>query len=1023
MGVRPRPPRPCGGVHDADREIPARHQPLTVRTGRSRLAGAGKPRARRWQRMANGPRANSPRSNHRRPTNRPSGCPPVRRPPSRRWCGRSGRPRGRGPAGERTRVGTSVTNGWTSSSRYGTPAPSHHRYLFSRAHPRAAGSGKRRSPGRPGPARLASRSAAPPREDDQDRDKRPPCRTHTAGSRRPVSERTELQRAHDEVPGRLIVQTLFQIPVGQESGRQPPRRGGRLPHPGRHRDGVRRPSRAHGALRRAVPDPHPAPSTTPEHRHRRDADALLVLRRRQPAPGDHVLTDGRRDPPRRDSPGPARVVILVTSARIGDHGFLGGRPQRGPGGPRRLGQLVVPRPLRRPRRVRADPRRRRRALGDPARGRLRHRPCLPDRLVGAADRLPHRDRRGGGDRRPGAGARRPGPRHRSLLAPDAGPGGPGLVRRGPDAAALPAPLRVRPGDRPPAPGGRAVVATAGATRLDLRADAELGCEPAEARGSFTVRAGRSGASPSGTRRPTRGRRPAPPDAEQVVANAVAGWRSWAGLHEYQGLYRDQVRRSCPGGAGHDLPAERRGRGRGDHLAAGAAGRRPELRLPLRLGPGLQPHPPGAVAGGLPATRRTGSSPGWPGRWAGSTTARCRSCTASRASGTSPSTPRPPLRVRRQPAGLGRQRRVEATADRRARRDPRRRLADAALSGPDVGPTYGNCSAPWPTGRAGLAPAGRRDVGGPRRRTALPVVEGAVLDGAGPGGPVRLPDSADRPTSRAGRRPATRSGRRCWPQAWNDRPGRTPGPSTPTTWTPRSCSCRWSASCRGRPADALHRSRRWRGGCRRRPAPPLGRRPGRLRDLLVLAGGLPWRGRRTGGRGGDVFEQLADRVNDVGLLRRADRPAHREPLGNFPAGVLAHRPDQRGGRPQRPRRRTPRAAARTGPPDSRGQVELSQVRPPPPSPARHGQTGAVGLGNRIVAGWSWAARRGAPGGCRGRLRRSRGEPPEPARQIYTRADGSAAPPAAVALPGRVVPTTGGRRGRQVPRRYGRRPHPG
>ncbi|WP_405089393.1 cupin domain-containing protein [Micromonospora sp. NBC_01392] len=31
--------------------------------------------------------------------------------------------------------------------------------------------------------------------------------------------RTELQRAHAEVPGRLIVQTLFQIPVGSQSGR------------------------------------------------------------------------------------------------------------------------------------------------------------------------------------------------------------------------------------------------------------------------------------------------------------------------------------------------------------------------------------------------------------------------------------------------------------------------------------------------------------------------------------------------------------------------------------------------------------------------------------------------------------------------------------------------------------------------------------------------------------------------------------------------------------------------------------
>jgi len=32
-------------------------------------------------------------------------------------------------------------------------------------------------------------------------------------------ERTELQRAHASVPGRLIVQTLFDIPVGLHSGR------------------------------------------------------------------------------------------------------------------------------------------------------------------------------------------------------------------------------------------------------------------------------------------------------------------------------------------------------------------------------------------------------------------------------------------------------------------------------------------------------------------------------------------------------------------------------------------------------------------------------------------------------------------------------------------------------------------------------------------------------------------------------------------------------------------------------------
>ncbi|NYF59910.1 glycoside hydrolase family 15 protein [Micromonospora purpureochromogenes] len=88
------------------------------------------------------------------------------------------------------------------------------------------------------------------------------------------------------------------------------------------------------------------------------------------------------------------------------------------------------------------------------------------------------------------------------------------------------------------------VATAASARLDLRTAIPLVCEVGEAFGSFTVRAGE-------TRQFTLAYAPAydagPPavlDAEQVIDNAVAGWRSWMGLHDYRGLHREQVRRSA-----------------------------------------------------------------------------------------------------------------------------------------------------------------------------------------------------------------------------------------------------------------------------------------------------------------------------------------------------------------------------------------------------------------------------------------------------------------------------------------------
>ncbi|MEU8262101.1 glycoside hydrolase family 15 protein [Micromonospora sp. NPDC048999] len=87
-------------------------------------------------------------------------------------------------------------------------------------------------------------------------------------------------------------------------------------------------------------------------------------------------------------------------------------------------------------------------------------------------------------------------------------------------------------------------ATAGASRLELRANAPMTCGDGTASGRFTARAGTVHHFTLGYAPTYDGGEPALPDADQVVADTVAGWRSWAGLHDYRGLYRDQVRRSA-----------------------------------------------------------------------------------------------------------------------------------------------------------------------------------------------------------------------------------------------------------------------------------------------------------------------------------------------------------------------------------------------------------------------------------------------------------------------------------------------
>ncbi|MEU1688817.1 glycoside hydrolase family 15 protein [Micromonospora sp. NPDC005707] len=87
-------------------------------------------------------------------------------------------------------------------------------------------------------------------------------------------------------------------------------------------------------------------------------------------------------------------------------------------------------------------------------------------------------------------------------------------------------------------------ATAGACRLELRANVPLTCGEGAASGRFTARPGSTHHFTLGYAPTYRAGAPALPDADQVLADAVAGWRSWADLHDYHGDYRDLVRRSA-----------------------------------------------------------------------------------------------------------------------------------------------------------------------------------------------------------------------------------------------------------------------------------------------------------------------------------------------------------------------------------------------------------------------------------------------------------------------------------------------
>ncbi len=86
-------------------------------------------------------------------------------------------------------------------------------------------------------------------------------------------------------------------------------------------------------------------------------------------------------------------------------------------------------------------------------------------------------------------------------------------------------------------------AVAGAARLTLRCDVRMSPIDGEATATFVADAGTKHNFTLGYAPTYDAPLPEVPDADQTIADTVAGWRSWLGEHEYRGLYAEEVRRS------------------------------------------------------------------------------------------------------------------------------------------------------------------------------------------------------------------------------------------------------------------------------------------------------------------------------------------------------------------------------------------------------------------------------------------------------------------------------------------------
>ena len=264
--------------------------------------------------------------------------------------------------------------------------------------------------------------------------------------------------------------------------------------------------------------------------------------------------------------------------------------------------------------------------------------------------------------------------------------------------------------------------------------------------------------------------------DDTIAGVAVVVGAAPGLRRAVARPRPPQRAGAPGAV---VPTDRRDLRGGHHLVARGRRRRPQLGLPLRLGPRRVVHDRGAVGGGLPGRServlrlhdgvggriaRAGRRPAdhvrhrrrarpdragaaAPAR-AGAARPRCGSATARGASASSTSTASCSTRctgsptgssTRRPPGGAaGRSRRVgtRRPSSRPATRQFLVELADTAA-------------------RA-LAGKGPWHLGGPGRAPPLRLLEADVLGRARPGDRARRPPRRRATASRRGRRPGTRS---------------------------------------------------------------------------------------------------------------------------------------------------------------------------------------------------------------------------------------------------------------------------
>ena len=353
----------------------------------------------------------------------------------------------------------------------------------------------------------------------------------------------------------------------------------------------------------------------------------------------------------------------------------------------------------------------------------------------------------------------------------------------------------------------------------------------------------------------------------------------------------------PRDQGPDLHADRRDRRRAHDLAAGDAGRRAQLGLPLHLDARHDVHAAGAA---LPEPRLGG-------RRVHAVRRRRRAERGRRAADhvrdRRPARPdrvdaRRPLRLRRRAPRADRQRRLRPAPERRLRRGAR---LDPAPHAPQQAAAAAALADRPGAGRVrhgGLARARPGHLGGTRRAAALRLLEAHVLGRARPrreaGRDPRRPGAAgdlarDRRGDPRGHPRARRQRARRPAPALRDRRARRVDPAGGDLRVP----------ARRRRAPAQDRAGDRRGADRERLRPALPhrrdrRRPlrqgGHVPDLLLLARVRARDRRRDAARARPDGAAAADRLA-ARALRGGVRRRHRPPPRQLPAGVLAPRADR------------------------------------------------------------------------------------------------------------------------------------